>query len=284
MPLAWASAVIRWRAWSEGAPSHGPECTRTPSFDTASVSAASSGTSPPAGATTTRIGSRYFRANSKSRSSWAGTAMTAPVPYSPSTKLATQIGTCSPLNGFIAWKPVKNPSFSASPETRAMRSCVRNRVASARIRSPSDDAPANISTSGCSGATRTNVAPKMVSMRVVNTSMSAGAPAGASGSPKRTRAPSDRPIQFRCIVRTLSGQWVSVSSAASNSSAYAVILRNHCSRSRVTTVVPQRQQAPSTTCSLASTVRSTGHQFTVERRRYASPRSYMRMNSHWFQW
>jgi hypothetical protein len=35
--------------------------------------------------------------------------------------------------------------------------------------------------------------------------------------------------------------------------------------------VPQRQQAPSTTCSFASTVLSTGHQFTVERRRYASP-------------
>ena len=37
---------------------------------------------------TTRIGRSYLRANSKSRWSWAGTAMTAPVPYSISTKLA----------------------------------------------------------------------------------------------------------------------------------------------------------------------------------------------------
>jgi hypothetical protein len=59
--------------------------------------------------------------------------------------------------------------------------------------------------------------------------------------------------------------------------------KNHCSRSFSTTSVPQRQQAPSMTCSLASTVWQLGHQFTVERRRYASPRSNMRMNSHWFQ-
>ncbi len=56
----------------------------------------------PTGRTTTRIGSSYFRANSKSRSSCAGTAITAPVPYSPSTKLATQTGTCSPVNGLTA--------------------------------------------------------------------------------------------------------------------------------------------------------------------------------------
>ena len=48
------------------------------------------------------IGRPYFGANSKSRSSCAGTAMTAPVPYSPSTKLATQMGTGSPVNGLIA--------------------------------------------------------------------------------------------------------------------------------------------------------------------------------------
>ena len=48
---------------------------------------------PSAGRTTTLIGRLYFRANSKSRWSCAGTAITAPVPYSTSTKLATQIGT-----------------------------------------------------------------------------------------------------------------------------------------------------------------------------------------------
>ena len=74
----------------------------TPSLETASVSASADGTRPSAGRTTTRIGSAYLRANSKSRSSCAGTAITAPVPYSPSTKLATQTGTCSPVNGLTA--------------------------------------------------------------------------------------------------------------------------------------------------------------------------------------
>jgi hypothetical protein len=46
---------------------------------------------------TTRIGSAYLRANSKSRWSWAGTLITAPVPYPASTKLAIQTGTFSPL-------------------------------------------------------------------------------------------------------------------------------------------------------------------------------------------
>ena len=77
------------------------EFTRTPSFDTAAVIAGSAA-SPSTGRMTTRMGSAYLRANSKSRSSCAGTAMTAPVPYSPSTKFATQIGTCSPVNGLIA--------------------------------------------------------------------------------------------------------------------------------------------------------------------------------------
>ena len=42
----------------------------------------------PSGWMTTLMGISYFRANSKSRWSWAGTAMTAPVPYSMRTKLA----------------------------------------------------------------------------------------------------------------------------------------------------------------------------------------------------
>ena len=44
------------------------------------------GSSPPAGsAMTRRTGNSNAVANSKSRSSWAGTAMIAPVPYSIST-------------------------------------------------------------------------------------------------------------------------------------------------------------------------------------------------------
>ncbi len=57
---------------------------------------------PPSGWITTSMGSEYFRANSKSRWSCAGTAITAPVPYSPSTKLATQSGTARPVNGLTA--------------------------------------------------------------------------------------------------------------------------------------------------------------------------------------
>src|SRR5882724_1261454 len=64
-------------------------------------------------ATTVRIGRLYFLQNSKSRSSCAGTAITAPVPYSSSTKFPTQIGSFSPLKGFTTNLPVKNPSFSA---------------------------------------------------------------------------------------------------------------------------------------------------------------------------
>ena len=117
----------------------------------------------------------------------------------------------------------------------------------------------------------------MVSMRVVKTSMRASLPVTGNV----TRAPSDRPIQLRCITTTFSGHSVSVSRPASSSSAYAVIRKNHCSSSRGTTVVPQRQQAPSMTCSLASTVLSTGHQLTVERWRYASPRSSIFRKIHW---
>ena len=43
----------------------------------------------------------------------------------------------------------------------------------------------------------------------------------------------------------------------------AVMRKNHCSRSRLTTRSPERSQVPSaSTCSLASTVWQPGHQFT----------------------
>src|SRR5437667_12130920 len=71
------------------------------------------------GATTVRMGRSYFLQNSKSRSSCAGTAITAPVPYSSSTKFPTQIGSFSPLKGFTTNLPVKNPSFSAVARSSA---------------------------------------------------------------------------------------------------------------------------------------------------------------------
>jgi hypothetical protein len=78
---------------------------------------------------------------------------------------------------------------------------------------------------------------------------------------KTTSAPSLRPIQFVCMIRTGSGQ--SMPEKSSSSSAYFVIRRNHCSRSRFSTFAPQRQQRRSvpSTCSRAS-VPSFGHQST----------------------
>src|SRR5215471_10409106 len=126
-------------------------------------------------------------------------------------------------------------------------------------------------------------------MRVVKTSISdvrcPMSEEGAEGSiVNRTRAPSERPTQLLCIVSTLSGHSPSSCMPWSSSSAYCVILKNHCSSSRVSTIDPQRQQVPSTTCSLASTVWQLGHQLTVERLRYASPRSSILRKIHWFQW
>ncbi len=86
------------------------------------------------------------------------------------------------------------------------------------------------------------------------------------GSPvsrwKVTWQPSERPIQFSCINRTLSGHSGSIFRADSSSSAYSVIFRNHCSRFFLVTTLLQRQHLPSSTCSLASTVSQEGHQLT----------------------
>ena len=60
-----------------GSPSMGPELTATPSPANASPASTAP---PPAGATTCTIGRPNFFAKAKSRSSWAGTAMMAPVP------------------------------------------------------------------------------------------------------------------------------------------------------------------------------------------------------------
>ena len=77
-------------------------------------------------------------------------------------------------------------------------------------------------------------------------------------------APVDLPIQFLCCVHTKSGQLGSKpSSACSSSSAKAVILKNHWVRSRCSTGASERQPRPSITCSLASTVFSTGSQLTL---------------------
>ncbi len=115
-------------------------------------------------------------------------------------------------------------------------------------------------------------------MRVVNTGIENSAsctrslPASPVISPftprNSTSHPSLRPIQLRCIDLMRSGQ--STESIPERSrSAYFVMRKNHCSSSFCTTTVLQRSHAPSTTCSLASTVLHPSHQFTGAFARYA---------------
>jgi hypothetical protein len=128
-----------------------------------------------------------------------------------------------------------------------------------------------------------NVAPKSVSGRVEKTRTSTPPGMCVSGAlRKTTSAPSLRPIQFVCMMRTGSGQSMPLKS--SSSSVYFVMRRNHWARSRFSTFAPhlqQRRSAPST-CSRAS-VPSLGHQSTGAVARYARPASRKRRKSHWFQ-
>ena len=77
-----------------------------------------------------------------------------------------------------------------------------------------------------------------------------------------TVAPSLFPIQFFCIVLTLSGHNFKLSVSLSNSLAKSDIFKNQPFIFFFSTGAPERQPHPSTTCSLANTVFSTGSQFT----------------------
>src|SRR3989344_3296385 len=79
---------------------------------------------------------------------------------------------------------------------------------------------------------------------------------------KNISTPSLFPIQFLCMVLTRSGQFSRAPRLLSSSSAYLVMLKNHCSRSFCVTSFSQRQHFPSWTCSLARTVLQLGHQLT----------------------
>ena len=95
-----------------------------------------------------------------------------------------------------------------------------------------------------------------MSGRVVKTSI-AVSPTG-----KRTCAPSERPIQLRCMALTESGQSRRSRSATSRSE-YVVIRIIHCFRLRRNTGKLPRSLRPSAvTSSFASTVPSPGHQLT----------------------
>ena len=124
-----------------------------------------------------------------------------PVPYTISTYGATKTGTFSPFTGFTAWTPRRMPS-RLSACSRVTRGIIRRASSMAPASLSVPPASASWGTSGCSGAKTKNVTPHSVSGRVVNTSTASP----VSAISNVTLAPSERPIQLRCIVITRSGQ------------------------------------------------------------------------------
>ena len=162
-------------------------------------------------------------------------------------------------SGCTARKPVSNPFFSAvSTAASDVPSLAHSAIKSAA----SGLFSAIFRAIGWLAATAMNEAPNKVSGRVVKTSICEVSGSVGLARLKMTRAPSDLPIQLACISRTRSGQRSSWSIAASRSSANSEIFKNHCDNKRRSTGAPDRQPQPSTTCSFASTVFSTGSQFT----------------------
>ena len=128
--------------------------------------------------------------------------------------MAIQTGTRSPVKGLTAFLPVSTPSFSVSPMSRRLR--ISATVRATQAPSSFSFGPATRSgTIGCSAETTRKVAPQIVSMRVVKTSISFEVPS----RPKRTWAPVLRPIQFFCIWRTCSGHLPSAAWPVRSSSA-----------------------------------------------------------------
>ena len=102
------------------------------------------------------------------------------------------------------------------------------------------------------------LAPNSVSGRVVNTS--SFSPFDRSNWKRRPSRAADpvllhQPDFFRPAVQR-------VERRPAIRRRNAVILKNHCDSLRRSTSAPERQPRPSITCSLASTVMSTGSQFT----------------------
>ena len=85
--------------------------------------------------------------------------MMAPVPYSISTKLPTQIGIFSPLKGLVAYRPVKKPSFSIVARSSAFTDVWRILASLASASTRAGEASSSFESSGCPGARITAVAP-----------------------------------------------------------------------------------------------------------------------------
>ena len=80
MPFSVMNFTAAWKASSADVPVRGPELTIVPEAGTEAGMVAPSNGGMSSGWITTRTSIPYFRANSKSRWSCAGTAMMAPVP------------------------------------------------------------------------------------------------------------------------------------------------------------------------------------------------------------
>src|SRR6202030_4872125 len=158
-PPASAPSDIRASASSVVSPLYDPEFTLFPYSVNASFNVSLLNIAPSFGCTTIGIASPYFVANSKSRSSCAGTHITAPVPYSISSKFPTHTGTSAPLNGFTAYRPVKNPTLSAVSNSSAFTELCSISANFARATDSSLEPVNNFSTSGCRGARISALAP-----------------------------------------------------------------------------------------------------------------------------
>jgi hypothetical protein len=109
-----------------------------------------------------------------------------------------------------------------------------------------------------------------VSGRVVNTRQFAGG-AGRADQAEREARPSERPIQFDCISLTFSGQRSSRLQRVQQVLESSVMLEEPLRQLALLDSAPERQPLPSITCSLASTVMSTGSQLTLADLRSTSP-------------
>ena len=124
-----------------------------------------------------------------------------------------------PVKGFTTRPPVATPRLSNGPVVD-MRSISLRPATEVRKASMSAllSSVVNSSTRGCSGEMTANVMPKEVSGRVVNTfsgSTSLRALPSSSATARPNSVPSERPIQWRCMTLTFSGQsTVSMSSSS----------------------------------------------------------------------
>ena len=168
------------------------------------------------------MGIENFLANSKSRSSCAGTAITAPVPYEAITKFPLQMGILSPVSGCMAFLPSGTPCFLFMFFIRSNSAIIETSSCSFCQAGSKSVPVTNSLASGCSGANVMNVAPNKVSGRVVNTVIVLS----ESSISNIISAPSERPNQSFCMAATFSGNSI-VSRPSTSSWAYFGISKNH---------------------------------------------------------